>query len=120
MIENHGFVEAGSILLNSSRRGLLAPNLVDRRLEEASGAACKSFDVVVKFPRLIGVREGGEKRGRERWLAGKGGRGESGGLGGGLDGRSRGGGLGQPRGRGRGVEVRREKREVRNEGGERN
>ena len=36
------------------------------------------------------------------------------------DGRSRGGGLGQPRGRGRGVEVRREKREVRNEGGERN
>ena len=70
MIENHGFVEAGSILLNSSRRGSLAPNLVDRRLEEASGAACKSFGVVVKFPRLIGVRGKEGKREGERVIGG--------------------------------------------------
>ena len=71
-------------MLDSSRRGSLAPNLVDRRLEETPEAACKGFGVLVKFPRLVGVRERGEKRGREGGWRPREGRGSKGGLGGGL------------------------------------
>ena len=58
-------------MLNSSRRGLLAPNLVDRRLEEAPGTACRGYGAPVKFPRLLGWRKKGEKREGENGLAGR-------------------------------------------------
>ena len=76
--------------------------------------ACKPSGILVIIPRLIGVRKGGKKRGREGGWRVREGRGEVGAAGGGLDGRKRPGDgrskgwrvLGQPRRRGGGVEER--------------